>query len=694
MRLVFDPWISDWALALVAVICIAIAALSLWRNWKSGVFRTIALAALVVLLANPLTRETESTDLDDIALVLIDKSASQNLGGRDDIANRAGAKLEEKLNALDGVEPRLVDITGEERTQTVSALQNAMADTPRARLGAVFLVTDGQADDAEEKLSGLEAPVHLIVAGAKDEVDRKITLTSAPRYGIVDQAVRVAFRVDDLVADEKAINEGQPVNVTLRVNGEEILTQPVPLGTEAGFDAPLTRPGATVIELEVAAREGELTTRNNLAVLPISAIRDRLRVLLISGEPHPGERVWRNLLKSDPAVDLVHFTILRPVDKTDNTPVSELALIQFPQDELFIQKLNEFDLLIFDRYTFRAVLDSFHFDNIARYVESGGAVLIAAGPEYFGRRSLAGRRNLSFILPAAPTGAAVEGAFRPEVTDLGKRHPVTADLAESDFWGRWLRIMPVHQRRGQTLIAGPDEAPLLILDRVKEGRVGLLLSDHVWLWARGFDGGGPHAEMLRRIAHWLMKEPELEEEALSLSEDNGALVVRRRTVGDEAAPIAVDFPDGETKSVVMTQSAPGLFEGRISDAPRGLYRARTEQLFAIGSVGLAAAPEFQNVVSTADKLGPLTEATGGGVFRADKNGSIPELKRVSISGARAGDGWAGVVKRGAARVEAVRDGPAAPPLAWLILIAAALLASWLIESGRLRRSAPKPINQI
>lgn len=694
MRLVFDPWLSDWALALVVAICVAVAAFSLWRNWRSGVFRVIALAALVVLLANPLTRETESTGLDDIALVLVDKSSSQSLAGRDETANRAGDALKEKLGSLDGVEARLVDIAGEERTLTVSALQNAMADIPRARLGAVFLVTDGQADDAGEKLTGLKAPVHLIVAGAKDEVDRKITLTSAPRYGIVDQAVRVSFRIDDLVADEQIIDEGLPVEVTLRVNGEEIITQPVPLSTEAGFDAPLTRPGSTVIELEVDARDGELTTRNNLAVLPISAIRDRLRVLLISGEPHPGERVWRNLLKSDPAVDLVHFTILRPIDKTDNTPVSELALIQFPQDELFIEKLNEFDLLIFDRYTYRAVLDSFHFDNIARYVENGGAMLVAAGPEYAGRRSLAGRRNLSFILPAAPAGPAAEGAFRPEVTDLGDRHPVTADLAESDFWGRWLRIMPVDQRRGQTLIAGPGDAPLLILDRVEEGRVGLLLSDHVWLWARGFDGGGPHAEMLRRIAHWLMKEPELEEEALSLSEDNGALIVRRRTVSDAVESVAVEYPDGETRFVFVEQKEPGLFEARVPDAPRGLYRARAEQLFAIGSVGLAAAPEFQDVVSTAGKLRPLVDATGGGVFRANKNGAIPELKRVSVSGARAGDGWAGVAKRGAARIEAVRDAPAAPPLAWLILIAAALLAAWLIESGRLRRTGKETINQI
>ncbi len=695
MTLVFDPSLPGWALALVAAACLLVAIVSIVRNWRSGAFRAIALAALVALLANPLIREAERTGLDDIALVLVDKSASQNLGGRDAAADRTAKALMERLERLDNVEARLIEFTGEEKTLTLESIQNALADTPRARIGAVFVVTDGQAADAAQKLAGLEAPLHLIVAGAKNEIDRKITLTNAPRYGIVDQSVRVSFRVDDFVANEEIVNEGQPVEVILRVDGEEILSEPVPLGSEAGFDAPLTRPGATIIELEVAGRDGELTTRNNIAVLPITAIRDRLRVLLISGEPHPGERVWRNLLKSDPAVDLVHFTILRPIDNTDNTPVSELALIQFPQDELFIEKLTEFDLLIFDRYTYRAVLDSFHFDNIARYVEQGGAVLIAAGPEYAGRRSLAARRNLAFILPAVPAGPAVEGAFRPEITDLGSRHPVTAGLGEEDFWGRWFRIMPVDRRRGQTLMAGPDDSPLLVLDRFKEGRVGLLLSDHVWLWARGFDGGGPHAELLRRIAHWLMKEPELEEEALSLFEEDGALVVRRRTVKSQTEPVSVELPDGESRSLELSRKGrPGIFEARIDDAPRGLYRARIDQLFAIGSVGLAAAPEFNEVVSTERKLKPLAKETGGGVFRVDQGGGAPELKRVNDSALRHGDGWAGVIKRGAARVDAVRDAPAAPGVFWLILIAAALLSAWLIESGRMRGEHKETINQI
>ena len=693
MNIVFDPFLPQWALIAAASAGALFAGVSLWRNWKSGFFRLLTIAAMLGLLANPQLREAERTPLSDIAVVLTDQSASQTLDGRNTVATNARDRLVTELEALEGVELRVSEYGGEEETRTVEALRNALADAPRARLGGVFIITDGQASDAAElsALGVVDAPVHLMLTGREDETDRKITLIKAPRYGIVRQSVEVSFRVDDLGPDETPLESEGQVMVSLRVDGEEILRQPVPLGSEARFNAPLERPGRTVIELEAAARPGELTTRNNIAVLPITAIRDRLRVLLISGEPHPGERVWRNLLKSDPAVDLVHFTILRPIEKNDGTPISELALIPFPQDELFIDKLSEFDLLIFDRYTYRGVLSSFHFDNIARFVDEGGAVLIASGPEYNGALSLASRRNLSFILPAMPAGGALEQNYRPAITDLGARHPVTADLPEQDYWGRWLRVMPVLQLQGQTLMEGPNETPLLILDRVGEGRIGLFLSDHVWLWARGFDGGGPHADLLRRIAHWLMKEPELEEEALSLHADGDALLIRRRSMADAPSPVALQHPDGTSEDITVEASAPGLFVARIENAARGLYRASADDLFAIGAVGLAAAPEFENVISTRSLFAPLSEETGGGVFniRRGEQAALPDLRRLRTNpgGAAAGANWAGVLERRAARIESVKDTPLAPPYAWLALIAASLLAAWRIESGKARRRA-------
>jgi len=686
-NIVLDPMLPAWALIAIAAAGAIFTLASLLSHWRSGLARAGAVFFLLCLLANPMVREAETTPLDDIALILIDESASQNLDNRDVATAQAAEQLQSRIEGLGGIEVETVRFAGEEETRTVSALRQAVADSPRARLAGVFVITDGQAADKNDASRPLnvDAPVHLMTTGSPNESDRNITLLNAPRYGIVRQSVRVSFRIDDLGPDEVLLSDANPAMVTLRIGGEEILREAVPIGAEAGFDVPLTRPGQTIIELEVAARSGELTTRNNIAVLPITAVRDRLRVLLISGEPHPGERVWRNLLKSDPAVDLVHFTILRPIDKNDGTPVDELALIPFPQDELFIDKLDEFDLLIFDRYAYRGVLSSFHFDNIARFVDGGGAVLIASGPEYNGPLSLANRRNLSFILPALPGGRAIEQAFRPEITDLGQRHPVTAGLPDADIWGRWLRVMPVTQMRGETLMNGPGGAPLLILDRIGEGRVGLFLSDHVWLWARGFDGGGPHAELLRRIAHWLMKEPELEEEALSLRVENGDLIVERRTISDAAPEVSLTMPDGVVSELTLNESAPGLFSTRLNNPARGLYKANSGDLFAIGVVGLEAAPEFQNVVSTSESLRPLTEATRGGVFavRRGDGANLPEIRRVrGGDAARAGENWAGLAQRGAERIDNVKDAPLAPAITWLLLIGLLLLAAWAIEGGR------------
>ena len=690
MTLAFDPFAPFWVLMLMAVLGTAFAGLSIWRNWRSGAFRAIAMVALIALLANPQLREAEKTPLDDIALILVDKSLSQSLDDRDATMEAAVERLTRDIEALNNVELRVSEFSGAEQTRVVEALRTALADTPRTRLAGVFILTDGQGVDASDAATqlGLEAPIHLLITGDRRETDRKITLVNAPRYGLVRQSVRVSFRVDDLGANETPLETDGSVMVTLRVDGEEVLRQPVPIGSDVGFDAPLNRPGRTVVELEVEPRAGELTDRNNIAVLPITAIRDRLRVLLISGEPHPGERVWRNLLKSDPAVDLVHFTILRPIDKNDGTPISELALIPFPQDELFIDKLSEFDLLIFDRYKYRGVLSSFHFDNIARFVDEGGAVLIASGPEFSSALSLASRRNLSFILPALPVGPAIEEPFRPVVTALGDRHPVTAGLPEQDFWGRWLRIMPVMKTRGQSLMAGPNEEPLLILDRVGEGRVGLFLSDHPWLWARGFDGGGPHAELLRRIAHWLMKEPELEEEALSLTSSGDTLIIERRSMTEELAPVILTRPDGAQSEHEVFETQPGRYETRIDNLPRGLYRATSGDLFAIGAIGLAAPPEFQDVLSTETKYAALAENTGGGVFSIRRGGdeALPSIRKLrNAAAARAGPQWAGIVERGGARIESVKDTPLAPPVLWLLLVGASLLAAWLIEAGRRRR---------
>ncbi len=699
--LFFQP-AAPWPL--VVFLCgaaIVAALLSFRRGWSVGLLRLAAAIALAGLVLDPQIQTSERTPLRDVVAIVTDVSASLDIDGRAEVAERTAALLKQQLGEDDNVDIIEARIDGEEETLIGAGLSRALS-VGRDRLAGAFLITDGRSADAVDPAQlGLEAPLHVVYAGRENEIDRKITLLTAPRYGIVNSSVDVSFRIDDLTVNDAPLSGERDAEITLRVNGEEVLSQPVPVGAEVKFAVPLDRPGKTIIELEAAGLDAELTARNNLAVLPISSIRDRLRVLLISGEPHPGERAWRNLLKSDPAIDLVHFTILSPAEKraVDNVADErELALIRFPQDELFIEKLTEFDLVIFDRYTYRGVLNAFHFDNIARYVEGGGAVLVSSGPEFAGATSLAARRNFGHLLPAIPLARANETPYRPDLSPLGERHPVTEDLPEQSYWGRWLRIMPAAPRAGQVLMLGPDNAPLLILDRVEDGRVGLILSDHVWLWARGFDGGGPHSELLRRISHWLMKEPELEEERLILTQDGDALVIERRTLAESVGEVALTMPDGEVVRLTLPPVAPtgdaesdageiggdtaGVFRARLDDAPRGLYRARNDDLFAIGQIGLAAPPEIADVLTTDDALAEAMQTSGGGAFQARRNGGVaaPTVRWLNArAGQRHGGNWAGVVRRRAERIDSVRLSPLAPPAIWLALAIGFLILAWLRE---------------
>lgn len=686
--IVLNPAAPLWLIAALAAAAIAAAIFSAARGSRGGPLRVLAALAFAALLADPQWRREERTPLPDVAVIVADRSASQKLDRRDTVTEAALLDLRERLKGAGPIEFIESAVAGDDETRLGRALEKALADAPRGRISAVFVLTDGQASDAEDlqRLSP-DAPVHVLLTGRPGESDRKITLVSAPRYGVVREKVKIAFRVDDLGPDEKPLARGGSATVSLSIDGREVLREAAPIGQVVAFDAPIDHPGRLIVELAAEPRPGELTTANNAAVLDITAIRDRLRVLLISGAPHPGERVWRNLLKSDPSVDLVHFTILRPIEKSDPfEQQDELALIPFPQDELFNEKLGAFDLVIFDRYDFPGVLNLLNFMNIAQYVRDGGAVLVATGPEFAGVQALAGEGNFAEVLPATPLGGARELPFRPRITDTGLRHPVTTGLPQADIWGRWMRIVPAQQRAGRALLAGPDGAPLLIVDRVGEGRVGLFLSDHVWLWARGFDGGGPHAELLRRAAHWLMKEPELEEEKLSLGGEGSDLVIRRGTLSYTPGPVEVEAPGGEKSSVTLSETAPGRFEARIPDAPRGIYRARSGALFAVGAMGLAAAPEYQSVVSDRGKIGPLVAKTGGGVFAARRGdaGVAPALRRVAGGGPRAGAAWAGLLARNAYRTEQVEQEPLAPPLFWLALVAAFLVGAWGLESARRR----------
>jgi hypothetical protein len=680
----FNPLVPATVVWAAVAVAFVISLLIVFGRSRGALVRTIALALFVLALANPSITREDRDPLTSVAVVVVDKSPSQEFGDRLQQTEAVRAILAERLGRIANLEVRFVEAgqaDGEtDGTRLFTALASALSDIPHDRVAGVLLITDGRVHDvpAEAAALGFSAPVHALITGHQNERDRRVVLVSAPRFGIVGQPQTITFRVEDQGAP------AAPVQVTVRRDGEAIDQRSVRPGANVSVSVQIPHAGPNIVEIEASALDGELTAVNNRAVVSVDGVRDKLRVLLVSGEPHAGERTWRNLLKSDASVDLVHFTILRPPEKQDGTPINELSLIAFPTRELFQQKINEFQLIIFDRYARQGVLPIIYFDNIARYVRQGGAVLVAAGPDYASQTSI-WRTPLDVILPAEPSGRMTEGGFRARLTDLGKRHPVTRGLEGADedppHWSRWFRLVDARPSKGTAVMQGPDNKPLLLLSREGEGRVALLLSDHIWLWARGYEGGGPHIDLLRRLSHWLMKQPDLEEEALRLLVRGRDLTVQRQSMGDSVGEITLTSPSGKPRNLTLSPAEPGVWRSTIESNELGLWHATDGTLNALANVGPANPREFTEVTSTPDVMRPLVSATGGDAVRIEDGSGVrvPRIIGVRSSETYKGDDWLGLRMRGSSVVRGIGVLPVFGGLIGLLLLVGSVTATWMRE---------------
>jgi hypothetical protein len=680
----FAPLVPDYVVWTALGVAVLISALLLIARSRGAPVRVIALLLMVLALANPsLTRE-DRDPIPSVAAVIIDKSPSQDFGDRNAQTEAAKNTLVERLKRIPGLEVRVAEAgaaDGEtDGTRLFSALSSTLADVPPDRIAGAVMITDGRVHDvpADVAALGFAAPLHALITGHANEIDRRVVLTQTPRFGIVGQPQTVGFKVED-----QGANAGS-AQVTIRRDGEVLETRNVAVGTETKVNITIPHAGPNIVEVEASTLEGELTPINNRAVISIDGVRDKLRVLLVSGEPHAGERTWRNLLKSDASVDLVHFTILRPPEKQDGTPINELSLIAFPTRELFQQKISEFQLIIFDRYARQGVLPLIYFDNIAKYVRDGGAVMIAAGPDYASPTSI-WRTPLDVILPAEPTGDVTEKSFQATLTELGKRHPVTRGLEGSEtdppHWSHWFRLVDIRRPTGTTVMQGSDGKPLLVLAREGEGRVALLLSDHIWLWARGYEGGGPHLDLLRRLSHWLMKQPDLEEEALRLIVSGHDITVQRQTMADTVNQVTLTSPTGAQRTLNLNAVEPGLWRTTLTANELGLWRATDGKLTALANVGPANPREFAEVTSTTDVLGKLAEASGGDARRLDNgNGlNVPRAVAVRSSSTFKGEDWIGMKMRDVSVVRGIGVLPIFAGLIGLLLLVGSLALTWARE---------------
>ena len=661
MNITFAPALP---LPLLIVIAIAIAALIIavfWFNLRGRFLRSAAGVLLLAALANPTIHQDETQKLTDIAVILVDHTDSQKVTNRIAQTDKASADLRKEIELLGNMEVRIATLTSgmDEQgagTKAFAALARAVADIPPARFGGAVMITDGQVHDVPSSagLAALKGPIHAIITGSRKDSDRKLVIDHAPEYILVGEVATINFHVEDQGGT------GADIPVVVSLPGEDPVTLVVKPGAAAEVIMPITHAGQNFISLSAELRGGELSAANNTSLAIVNGIRDRLRVLLVSGQPNAGERTWRNLLKADTSVDLIHFTILRPAEKQDATPLNELSLIAFPTKELFVDKLSKFDLVIFDRYKRESVLHDAYLGNVAEYVRGGGALLIASGPDFAEAEGLAST-PLEDVLAADPTGQVTETPFKPKLTEVGEKHPITQSLKGASRtdpkWGQWFRIIdatPITSDGDtQVLLQGPDAKPLLVTRRVGKGRVAQLLSDQGWLWARGFDGGGPEAEMLKRIAHWSMKQPELEEERIAAHGQGLDIIVDRYGLKPTYETATALSPSGKEQQLPLKEISAGHFQGRFTPDEAGTYSLTDGPLQAVAAAGNGDSKETTDLLSTTKKLEPATTATGGGIFWLEDG--LPRLTTQSASQNYAGAGFMALRANGQSKTLSVRE---------------------------------------
>jgi uncharacterized membrane protein len=688
-NMAFDPLLPlGWIIALAIVMFLAALAAGIGKL-KSYFLRLLAGLFIVLALLNPQTVIEEREPLKDAVLIIKDESDSMKLGQRGQAADKTYTALIEQLNADPSLDVSTVLIRPDsDGTRLTTSLIDGLGNLPASRLAGVIAITDGQVHDLPQNPESIlpeGVPFHSIIIGEENPRDRRISAIVAPKFGLVGEQAEFELRVDDPGF------EGERANIEIKLNGETKARFPATIGNRISIPIEIERRGANTVELSVRAAEGELTLNNNVFVAEISGIRDRMRVLLVTGEPHNGGRSWRNLLKSDPAVELVQFTILtNPRVKNTNARQRELSLIAFPTRQLFEEKLDEFDLIIFDHFRRRfapsrsgrstPILSPVYLQNVARYVDNGGALLIATGPAFAEKESIY-RSPLAAVLPTRPTGETTKEAFKPELNEKGRRHPITSSFSgkEDQTWGKWFRIIDNNPISGDVLMEGPDAAPLLVIDKIGEGRVAMLMSDQAWLWSKGFDGGGPYSEMFRRTAHWLMGEPDLDAEKLTAKAENGLLAIERRTLEDGAQTVVIEKPNGTKETIRLSKTSNGVYRGSIKSAGQGAYRLASGDVTKIAAIGSLNPREYAKLQPTTELLAPLAQGTGGGLFSTKLDGNIPDIRRVKRGKTSQDADWIGLVAHEDYAVSASKRSPLAPGWLFFTIALLAMSGAWLRE---------------
>ena len=357
------------------------------------------------------------------------------------------------------------------------------------------------------------------------------------------------------------------------LNEKLIDTKFIPPNKNYKVPLPYLSNGKNILEIKTEEANEEIVKINNYQIHEINGIQDKLKVMLISGEPNMGLRNLRNILNSDPNIELLHFTILRPPTKRDLTPVKELSLIPFPTQELFAADISKFDLIIFDQYGLQGILPNKYLDNISKFVLSGGALLDIVGKKHLSQDSLI-NTPIKQILPTNPLESISNQSFRPELTKLGKRHPITNKLKNNYLekpWGNWNNYIKSQLISGKALLH-INNYPLLVVDNVGKGRVAQILSDESWIWQKSLNDKGPLIELMRNTIQWLLKNPKLEENLISFYQSDNLIKVRLNSLASGDISAKIISPNQRSINLKLKDNGNGIYEGEFKPKERGKFQ--------------------------------------------------------------------------------------------------------------------------
>ncbi len=646
MEVNFYPLFSYESTFLISLIFILILALYFYFYLKNFFLRIFIFLILLILVFNPLINSMRKLHHKDILIVMYDKTQSVIETKKIDQLIKVKKNIkdiivdEEKLEIVEIEVNNLNNKDGKIQTKIITNVQKAFQKLEKNRVAGVIIVTDGIIHDLDKiEEDFIDIPIHFFLLGNKNERDRSIITENIPEYAVVGKPIDFMFKIIDE-------NFQEEVSASFILDGMQILTKTFITNINHQIKLPINHAGENLLEIKINNHPNEITFANNYKVFKINGIHEKLRVMLISGEPNMGLRNWRNILNSDPSIELLHFTILRPPSKRDLTPVKELALIPFPSQELFSADISKFSLIILDQYTLQGILPKKYLDNIVDYVIGGGAILNISGQEYLSDRSLL-NSSLVNILPTRPEEFFI-GPFLPSLTELGKRHPITNTLEKAfkeNKWGKWFSFIKANKISGQTLMSA-NKYPLLIINEVSQGRVAQILSDQSWVWNKDRENKGPLVELLRNTIHWLLKTPELQENYLNVIKNNNFITLNLNSLNEGDTSAIITSPSGENLFVLMKDNKNGSLFGKFESTEYGKFNIKVNDIEKDFFIGITDSKELEKVSSSSFLINSFFEKNKQYLYSITWLGdSIPKIVKVFNKNNIAGSNWVGLLEK-------------------------------------------------